>query len=235
MSSVSTTTTTAVTVAPAPAPTGVTTFTTTSTSVIQAPTPSTVVVTVIVTISPSQAPPTTSTLTQTVSVPTSTSTSTQQQQSSSTNAGAPFRPTSSSTNGFSTYCPTGFYACLASVGGGCCQTGRDCQTTSCPPVAMTTIVNGGGITIVVPADGASAATTGSCANGWFMCGSDAGPLPGCCPSGYNCGTASCSVLVDGATATVAKALPGSGSRSLSLDSGFIKCIWTIMGICLVAA
>ncbi|KAK0614189.1 hypothetical protein B0T14DRAFT_299254 [Immersiella caudata] len=222
-----------VTVVPTPANTVATTFTTTSTSIIQdAPTPSTVVVTVIVTISPSQVQPTTSTLTQTVSEPGPTSSQGTGIGTTTDAIGAPFRPTSSSTNGISTYCPTGFYACLASAGGGCCQTGRDCQTTSCPPVPMTTIVNGGGVTIVVPAEGA-VATTGSCASGWYMCGSDAGPAPGCCPSGYSCGTASCSVLMDGATATVAKVRPGSSARSLTFNVDLMPWVWIMMGIYLV--
>jgi len=194
----------------AQAPTGITTVTSTSTSVIQAPTPSTVVITVVVTITPSQSPPRTSTLTQTQTASVTPS----QPTITDSGIGAPFRPTSSSTDGFATFCPTGFYACLASAGGGCCQTGRNCETTSCPPMDMTTIVTANGVTIVVPASGVPAATTGECANGWYMCGSDAGPEPGCCPSGYNCGTVSCSAVADGATATVAKARPGQGTRQV---------------------
>ncbi|KAK5658553.1 hypothetical protein OQA88_1946 [Cercophora sp. LCS_1] len=192
---------------PPPPPPGTTTLTTTSTSVIDAPTPSTVVVTVIVTIGPEETESdTTSTVTRTTSIG----------GGGGEGAGAPYRPTSSSTDGVVTFCPTGFYACLASAGGGCCQTGRDCQTTSCPPVTMTTIVNTHGITVVVPAEGAPEATTGTCATGWFLCGSEAGPLPGCCPSGYDCGTASCSMITAGATATVAKAFPESSTTRLEM-------------------
>ncbi|KAK1754805.1 hypothetical protein QBC47DRAFT_403214 [Echria macrotheca] len=205
---------------PPPPPPGVTTITSTSTSIIDSPTPSTVIVTVIVTISPpAQSPPRTSTVTQTVS-PSSTD----------TGIGAPYRPTSSSTNGIATYCPTGFYACLASAGGGCCQTGRDCHTTSCPPVAMTTIVTANGVTVVVPASGVpAAATTGQCAGGWFLCGREAGPVPGCCPEGYSCGTASCSVVTGGATATVAKELPGGASLGRGMGVGWRGFVWGMVG------
>lgn len=130
------------------------------------------------------------------------------------------RPTSGSTASAATgtYCPTGFYACLAVYGGGCCQTGRDCQTTNCPSTAYTTIVSGG-VTIAVPASDVSAAattgttTTGTCAGGWALCptDADAGPVAGCCPSGYSCGTASCFLATASATASVAKELPGSGA------------------------
>lgn len=92
---------------------------------------------------------------------------------------------------------------------------------------MTTLVNANGITVVVPASGVPAATTGSCANGWFMCGSDAGPHAGCCPSGYDCGTASCSLVTDGATATVAKARPSDAGGRTRLDwrlGGAVGCL-----------
>lgn len=120
------------------------------------------------------------------------------------------RPTSSPSG-----CPTGFYACVASAGGGCCQTGRDCQTTSCPaPPSSTTIISDG-LTVAVPASAVPASTTGSCATGWFLCGKDAGARPGCCPSGYGCGTASCSLVASGATASVAKEVPGTGGGGRS--------------------
>lgn len=127
-------------------------------------------------------------------------------------ASAPVRPTSGSSSSSTDYCPTGFYACLAVYGGGCCQTGRDCQTTSCPSTASTTIVSANGVTIVVPASGVPATTTAAtCASGWSMCPSSAGVTAGCCPSGYSCGTASCIISSTSATATVAKELPGSSA------------------------
>ncbi|KAL2017011.1 hypothetical protein VTK56DRAFT_2692 [Thermocarpiscus australiensis] len=216
-----------------PPPPSLTTLTTTSTSIISPndPTPSTVLVTVIITITPA---PITSTVTQTQtasSPPTSTPGA-----GSGAGAGAPFRPTASSapppdssssifSHSYSyTFCPTGFYPCLASAGGGCCQTGRDCQTTSCPPppgVTTTTVVGGNGATVVVvvPAGvsgtggggGGGGTSRGQCASGWFLCGSEAGPVPGCCPSGYSCGSVSCSVVTAGGTATVGKELPGHGN------------------------
>ncbi|KAJ4412138.1 hypothetical protein N0V85_003721 [Neurospora sp. IMI 360204] len=111
------------------------------------------------------------------------------------------------------YCPTGFYPCLASAGGGCCQTGRDCSATNCPPIELSTIINTNGHTIAVPITAVPTTTaTGRCASGWYMCGKEAGPLPGCCPSGYACGSVSCSVVItptsgELATATEAKELP----------------------------
>lgn len=121
-------------------------------------------------------------------------------------------PTTSSTS--LDYCPTGFYPCLASAGGGCCQTGRDCSVTHCPPIELSTIINTNGQTIAVPITAVPTTTsaTGTCANGWYMCGKEAGPLPGCCPRGYACGSVSCSVVItptsgELATATEAKELP----------------------------
>ncbi|KAI8625741.1 hypothetical protein F5Y19DRAFT_242620 [Xylariaceae sp. FL1651] len=229
------------------------TQTTTIETHVSWPTPATsfVTTTVIETITPSPSPqPTTSTRTVTQTTTPSTS-----DASSSTNSGTgtgsglpPVRPTSSSPNsdptgGGSTttttgtggdYCPTGFYACVASAGSGCCRTGRDCSTTSCPPVPSTTIINTNGLTVVVPvtdADAASAAATATatCAGGWFQCGADAGPVPGCCPSGYTCGTASCTLSAATATATVQKELPGNGAGR----TGITKEIWGALLACLV--
>ncbi|KAI1113580.1 hypothetical protein F5Y14DRAFT_209302 [Nemania sp. NC0429] len=161
---------------------------------------------------------------------TSTSTSTTESESTTSSPSSasgtglpPVRPTSSgpqptdtktTTTAASDYCPTGFYGCVASAGSGCCRTGRDCSTTSCPPVASTTIITHGA-TIVVPltdaqaAAAASSTPTATCANGWFLCDADAGAIVGCCPSGYVCGTASCTLSAATATATVQKELPGS--------------------------
>ncbi|KAI1742711.1 hypothetical protein F4680DRAFT_411542 [Xylaria scruposa] len=149
---------------------------------------------------------------------TSTSTSISSSGSSSSASGTglpPVRPTSSgpttsTPTSTSDYCPTGFYGCLATAGSGCCRTGRDCSTTSCPPIASTTIITHGA-TIVVPLTDAQAAptTTATCANGWFLCGAGGGAVAGCCPSGYVCGTASCTLSAATATATVQKELPGN--------------------------
>ncbi|KAI0965094.1 hypothetical protein F4678DRAFT_453829 [Xylaria arbuscula] len=170
---------------------------------------------------------TTSTSTPTSTASTSTPTSTSDTTSASGTGLPPVRPTSSNptttTTPPSDYCPTGFYACVASAGSGCCRTGRDCSTTSCPPVASTTIITNGA-TIAVPltdAQGAAATTTATCASGWFLCGADAGPVSGCCPSGYACGTASCTLSAATATATVQKELPGNGAggwRGMREDS-----------------
>ncbi|KAH9900272.1 hypothetical protein F4778DRAFT_741010 [Xylariomycetidae sp. FL2044] len=220
------------------------TQTTTSTTILSSPTPTTAITTVIITITPTVTTtpePSTVTQTTTASVP-------ETETDTDTGGLPPVRPTSSSPDPTTTapsssaaipsdYCPTGFYACLASAGSGCCRTGRDCATTSCPPPAMTTLTSNG-VTIVVAitdADAAAAAATATataeCAAGWFMCGADAGPVAGCCPSGYDCGTASCTLTADGgaATATVGKELPGSGAAAggRGLSRGFL---WGVIGV-----
>ncbi|KXX81802.1 hypothetical protein MMYC01_202960 [Madurella mycetomatis] len=176
---------------------------------------------------PSSSPPPSSTSTPTTITRSSTPqpTTGTETQTSTAGAGAPFRPTSSSADDppppTSTFCPTGFYPCLAHAGGGCCQTGRDCQTTSCPaPTEMTTVVDGNGVTVVVPVgDGVPSSTgAGSCAEGWFLCGTEAGPVAGCCPTGYRCGTASCSIA---GTATVAKELPSNSGSRLRGGNGWV--------------
>ncbi|KAJ6783342.1 hypothetical protein PWT90_04341 [Aphanocladium album] len=167
--------------------------------------PSTVIVTLTVTLTSSR-PPTTKTTTETVT------------ESGTVTGGAPWRPTgttseSSSSKATTTKdtstqqgCPTGFYGCLATHGGGCCQTDRNCQTHSCPPQDSTTVVSNGK-TIVVPASDVPSTATSTCASGWFMCGSDAGARPGCCPSGYDCGTASCFSVSASQTGSVQKEQP----------------------------
>ncbi|KAI0812090.1 hypothetical protein GGR55DRAFT_611976 [Xylaria sp. FL0064] len=191
--------------------------------------------------------PTTSS--STTSTPTTTHTTTISSSSESDSESAtgtglpPVRPTSSTPTTTtsapsSSYCPTGFYACVASAGSGCCRTGRDCSTTSCPPAASTTIITHGA-TIVVPLSDATAqaaaATAATCASGWFLCGADAGPVAGCCPSGYACGIASCTLSAATATATVQKELPGNaagggwkGMRGEVLGGG------RALGACVVA-
>lgn len=168
---------------------------------------STVIVTQIVTRTESEKP-TTKTTTQLVT------------QTGTVTGGAPWRPiatssSSSSGNDESSSqegCPTGFYGCLATHGGGCCRTDRSCQTYSCPPQASTTVVSDG-VTLVVPVTNAPAQTTGSCANGWFLCGTSGGPVAGCCPNGYDCGTASCFANGGTQTGAVQKHLPGNNGAA----------------------
>jgi progranulin len=163
----------------------------------------------------------TSTTTQVVTAPAPTTTDT------NTGAGAPYRPTLSSDSTSPSppsisFCPTGFYACLARAGGGCCQTGRDCQTYSCPPVPLTTIVDTNGVTVVVPAtDLPSAQPSKTCAGGWYLCGTEAGPQAGCCPNGYSCGTASCTIISADSTAQVQKVRPSSAAGSISTSLRFL--------------
>ncbi|PYH81983.1 hypothetical protein BO82DRAFT_71765 [Aspergillus uvarum CBS 121591] len=121
-------------------------------------------------------------------------------------------------------CPTGFYACSAYYQGGCCRTGRDCDTTSCPATPSTTIASDG-VTIVVPvttatgtattAPSSSSSSAGRCASGWFSCADTVGG--GCCPTGYRCGS-SCTA-VSTATETVSKEQPTSGSQKRGVSRG----------------
>ena len=181
--------------------------------------------------------PTTSISTSTTT-PSTSSTSTSSTTFTGSSGVAPVKPTGTDTDSSlpSGYCPTGYYACLAVAGGGCCQTGRDCQTTSCAPAAAsTTIVNTNGITVVVPESAASAAAAAAtaastCASGWFMCGTNsasasasAGPVAGCCPSGYSCGTASCTMTSASSTAQVQKELPttSSSGQRVAVSMGLV--------------
>jgi hypothetical protein len=138
----------------------------------------------------------------------------------------PARPTSLSTATTSqssqtgSICPTGFYACSAYYEGGCCRTGRDCDTTSCPAKASSTITSDGR-TIVVPAQTTTAASgTGRCASGWFSCADTVGG--GCCPTGYACGSSCTAVASVSASGTLAKSQPENAASRHS-----IRTIWAI--------
>ncbi|KAM5352436.1 hypothetical protein ACJ41O_005159 [Fusarium nematophilum] len=205
------------------------TITTTQTTIIEGR-PSTVVVTLTVTETPSQEP---TTLTETEVVTASeeepeTTTETQSESeteteteiitataSGSVTGAAPYRPTGTSVTETSddedtqTGCPTGFYGCLATHGGGCCRTDRDCATYDCPAPSTTIITDGATIVVLAtdapPAPGGG--PTSTCADGWFLCGEDAGPVAGCCPTGYDCGTASCYTVQASQTGRVQKEFP----------------------------
>ncbi|KAM0415749.1 hypothetical protein ACHAPT_013297 [Fusarium lateritium] len=209
------------------------TITTTQTTIIEG-NPSTIVVTLTVTERPS-AEPTTQTTTEVVTTSEEESTTdseetTEPEQESTTSrtrtatatgsitGGAPYRPTGTTiTTGTSesgdtqTGCPTGFYGCLATHGGGCCRTDRDCDVHECPAPSTTIISDG--VTIVLLATDAPPAPgpTSTCADGWFLCGANAGPVAGCCPTGYDCGTASCFTVQASQTARVQKEFPKAGA------------------------
>ena len=87
-------------------------------------------------------------------------------------------------------CPTGFYGCKAFHQGGCCQTDRDCDTTSCPPIGSATVIDTGGVTIAAPTgvDGASL-PTGTCPSGFNSCAPSLSG--GCCLTGYACQVSTC--------------------------------------------
>lgn len=163
----------------------------------------------------------------------SSTTSTTSIASPSTATGvAPYRPTGTSTStttATETSCPTGFYACSAYYQGGCCRTGRNCDTTSCPAVESTTILSSG-VTVVVPVDSAAtvATPTGVCATGWSSCAASIGG--NCCPSGWSCGTASCSTVSGTATAVDQKASPNLGATYRA--GGHLGTVVVIAAFCL---
>ncbi|KAL4809698.1 hypothetical protein BDV18DRAFT_132621 [Aspergillus unguis] len=166
------------------------------------------------------ATPTSSTTTTTTATTTTTSTSTSS-TSSTGDLSPPDRPTSKSTTTNSateteTSCPTGFYACAAVYQGGCCQTGRDCDTTSCPAKSSTTLESNGQTIVVAEPTAAPSADEGDddssedsgpkrCASGWFSCADTVGG--GCCPTGYACGSSCTAVPTASKTGTVAKGEP----------------------------
>ncbi|KJZ79558.1 hypothetical protein HIM_01027 [Hirsutella minnesotensis 3608] len=216
------------------------TVTSTQTTVVDG-NPSTIIVTEIVTITSSTSPTSKATATTTPS------------EVSSGVGIAPWRPTDSSVSASTTTpspsggpgdasnstqqgCPTGFYGCLATHGGGCCRTDRDCQTHSCPAPASTTVVSNGE-TVVVPlptgATGADATATASatCANGWFLCGRSAGPEAGCCPSGFDCGSASCFARAS-QTGSVQKTRPkqSGGQRQSIVNLAVSLCVASWAGL-----
>lgn len=69
-----------------------------------------------------------------------------------TEASPPVRPTSvpdeltTTTGGI---CPTGYYRCSAFYLGGCCQVGRNCDSTHCPSPVSATILTNNVVTIIV--------------------------------------------------------------------------------------
>lgn len=226
-SATSATTTTTVVATSTHAPSATTVTSTWTTWVDGAP--STVVVTQTVTLTSSREA-TTKTTTKTVT----------ESDTGTVTGSAPWRPTGTTSEPSTTKtttsseetstqegCPTGFYGCLATHGGGCCQTDRDCQTHSCPPQASTTVVSDGK-TIVVPASDVPSTATSTCASGWFLCGSDVGARAGCCPSGYHCGTASCFSVSASHTGSVQKEQPKK-------DSGVMNAASLLMTLSVAAA
>ncbi|KAK0104021.1 hypothetical protein ONS96_005126 [Cadophora gregata f. sp. sojae] len=165
----------------------------------------------------------------------STSTSVSITTTTSATGVIPIRPTSGTTTSTSTTteagpttCPTGFYACEAYYEGGCCRTGRNCEKTSCPPTSSTTIISSG-VTVVVPVGAAAtvATPTGTCASGWETCAASVGG--NCCPSGWGCGTASCSSVGPSRTAVLQKASPGGAGR-IGWERGLGICVVSVMGL-----
>lgn len=67
---------------------------------------------------------------------------------------------------------------------------------------------------MVPAGTAAtvASPVGNCATGWTTCDPSLGG--DCCPSGWACGTASCTSLLGAATEVVQKSNPNAGVRNV---------------------
>jgi progranulin len=133
-------------------------------------------------------------------------------------------------------CPTGYYGCKAFHQGGCCQTGLDCQTTSCVQTASTTVVDTGGVTVAAPTGvSGAAAASGTCQGGWFSCGANEGG--GCCPTGYGCAIASCTATAapDGGSHAVGKEAPESAAIAWSREIDLLGVLGTVvvLGVALV--
>ena len=127
-------------------------------------------------------------------------------------------------------CPTGFYACSAFYQGGCCQTGRNCDTTSCPAGGSITVVDGSSITAVAPTgSGVSSVQTlltGSCAQGWSTCPPGVGG--GCCPTGYGCGSVCTATATGGQNSTVGKIAPNEAGKSVDSSQFALMVIGVIL-------
>ncbi|TEA20538.1 hypothetical protein C8034_v001758 [Colletotrichum sidae] len=217
--------------------TSIQTVTTVTTTTLADGSPRTTTVVIVVTATPNPGT-TTETITSTTTLTTTTEPA-PVTTSSGAEAVPPFRPTSTNSGDGSEptytapYCPTGFYACLARAGGGCCQTGRDCATTSCPPTPSTTIITNGATVVVPVTDVPEPQATETCASGWFLCGDEGGPVPGCCPSGYGCGTASCTTVSATQTGEIQKQFPNGGSRTASrttVSLGMAAVAWALFSL-----
>jgi progranulin len=206
--------------------------------------PTTITVTAVQTISQSNGPPETVTTTVVVTATTteepeepattSTTRSTSEEESSSSSGlQPPVGPTSGdvvTTTAESTMippgdaCPTGFYGCSAVHQGGCCQTGANCDTTSCSAIQSTTVVDTNGVTAVAPTgvEATGAAEGRTCAGGWFSC--PASVSGGCCPTGYGCAVSSCTATAapDGGSHPLGKQAPeGSATKIGGKDWMFL--------------
>lgn len=88
-------------------------------------------------------------------------------------------------------------------------------------------MNSDGVTVAVPSgtDGAAVGLgANGCALGWFSCASGQGG--GCCPSGYACGTSSCTatgVVVQGGATGTAKVAKDNGVGRADVRS------WVVLG------
>ncbi|GAB7352046.1 hypothetical protein MBLNU459_g2555t1 [Dothideomycetes sp. NU459] len=133
-------------------------------------------------------------------------------------------------------CSPGFQTCAASLGGGCCPTGRACGSASCPALpttTTTTTTSASAVAPVRPTSGSDTGTTSSaaaatattstvtysgCPTGFYMC--SAYYLGGCCRVGRDCDTTSCpssasTAVVTGTGLTIVAPV---GASSASADT-----------------
>lgn len=68
----------------------------------------------------------------------------------------------------------------------------------------------------VGSDATVATPTGTCATGWATCAASDGG--NCCPSGWQCGTASCSSVGATSTALLQKESPNMGHRNKGIGA-----------------
>jgi len=87
---------------------------------------------------------------------------------------------------------------------------------------MTTIISGS-LTIAVPVtDVPEGDAIKTCATKWYLCGDEAGPVAGCCPDGYTCGTASCTMISPERTAEIQKEFPSRGGSTTDGFQGILS-------------
>jgi len=75
------------------------------------------------------------------------------------------------------------------------------------------------------------APTGVCASGWQTCAPELGG--NCCPGGYECGTASCTLLSASQTAVAGKNSPSSAGsvveiRGISMVITATAMVWALL-------
>ena len=98
------------------------------------------------------------------------------------------------------------------------------MTSYCATTASGTIVSDGKTVVVPLVPAATTMAAENCAQGWIQCPAEIGGL--CCPSGWSCGTVSCTSAAASETRVADKAQPViAGAERLAG--------WSLRLICLV--